>query len=1068
MSIAKFSVNNSVLINMAMIVVFIVGISVMKSIPKEEMPPVDFGSFIVGVVYPGVSPLEMETLVLNKIEEEIADVENLDFMTSTASEGRAIIFLQFLPDADIDKAWNDFNAELDKVRDLPDDAGDPWTLRLSMREVNPMCTIVLSGDFDANQIREIADDLKENVLDIENVSKVSTRGTRERELWIEADATRLNEFGLTLSDLERVIQMRNMNVPGGTIDFGRKEFILRTVGEFEETEEVARLIVSMDGNGRAIRLEDVATVTDTLENAEWYSKYNIEPAVLMDTYKKSEGNIIKVMEDMRAEIAVFQESIPGLSVTIVNDGSTEVKSSLSVLGRSALIGILLVFVTLTLLLGWRNAILASMGIPFSFLLTFILMRYFDISMNTLSLFGLVLVLGMIVDDAIIVIENVYRYIEEGLPPKEAAVRGTQEIMWPVIAAVTTTAVAFLPMLMMEGMMGKFMRVFPIVVSLALLASLFESLVILPSHTADFARARRGKHDGKVRKNALAQALVRRYQRVLRVTLKHRFLTMLTIFLMMALAVGALRFRLVQFEFFPQQTPKTIMLKIQTPMGTNLDETNAVVTSVEEHILSMTTSTDVEAVVTTVGGMGVNRRWEQATNNAQVRIDLKDDDFMQFSHNELKNEVREFMDQLPGIYKYRFQQRQDGPPTGEDIEIRVKGDNIERLEYIGSLIQDKLKEIPGVADVKDDFMPGKDEVRIVPNHDRLGLHGLSVAEVAGVVRTASYGSTVSTFRGFGTDEYDIIVRLKQDQVDELDELGDLKIRTRAGNLIALRELADFEITQSLAQINHRDQKRIITITGANTFYTDDNGVERKRTSDEVTTILFGNRLRGITGTISGLEQRFLGYQIESGGVAEEQAKSYGSLFRAYAVALLLIFTILAAQFRSYVQPLIVMMTIPFAFIGVIFGLLVTGLPFSLTTLVAVVALAGVVVNDSLILVDFVNRERERGVNRWVSLINAGSTRLRPILLTTITTIFGVMPMILSSSRSAAEWKPMAVSMAFGLGFATLLTLFVIPVIYSLVDSFFGKLRITRFKGHLSFEEAMAGFEAEETEKDNGLE
>ena len=1047
MSIAKFSVNNSVLINMLMIVVFIVGIYTMVEIPKEEMPAVDFGSFIIVVMYPGVSPLEMEQLVIQKIEDEIGDVENIDYMESTASEGKAVMYIVFEPDADIDKAENDLRAELDKVRDLPDDANDPYMIRLNMREVNEMCAVVIGGNFSGNAIREISEDVREELLNIDYVSKVDIHGTQEREIWIQGDINKLDEFGLSLSDLQNTIQMRNMNVPAGTIKFGKAEFIIRTVGEFNNTEQIANLVVRMDSNGRATRIRDVAVVKDTLEERSIISKLDGNPSVTLFVYKKADGNIIKVMNDVRHKVEEFKENIPGLDAAIRNDGSIDVKNSINTLGKSALFGVILVFFSLFIFLGWKNASFAAIGIPFSFLLTFILMQYFDITMNNLTLFGLVLVLGMIVDDAIIVMENVHRYVEMGMNVKDAAVKGTQEIMWPVIAAVSTTAAAFVPMLMMQGMMGKFMRVFPIVVTLALLASLFECLVILPSHIAEFSKPKKKKKPHKIH-----DALVRKYKRAIKFVLRHRILSILAVIVALILSLMTIALRLVPFEFFPEQTPKTIILRLQTPIGTNLDKTNEVVSNIEEFIYQMKEREDIEAVVTTVGMMAKNHRWDTKTNNAQLRIDLKDIDDMKYSHTEIKKTIRSYLEKLPGIYNYQFAKPSQGPPTGNDVEIRVKGDNLDRLKYIGNIIKDELEKIPGVVDIEDSFQPGKKEVQIIPKHERLALYGLSVAQIAGFIRTASYGTTISEYRGDGTDEYDIILRLKEEQIDDLNDLDHLKIRTGTGNLIDLNEVADFEIKSGLAQIRHRDKKRIIEITGNTTLYKD-SGKMKKRSTDDVMQILMGNRITGAEGTLSNFQQRFPGHILEFGGVAEEQRKSYTSLFLAFGVAILLIFTILATQFKSYVQPFIVMMTIPFSLIGVIFGLLVTGLPASLNSLVAIVALAGVVVNDSLVLVDFVNRERAKGVDRWNSLINAGAIRLRPIILTSVTTIFGLMPMILSTSQSASEWKPMAVSIAFGLAFATVLTLFVIPVIYSLVDSLFGRIGVTRFKTHLSYEECV---------------
>ena len=1048
MSLIRFAVRNSPLVNIIMVIVFIVGIFILRDIPKEAMPAIDFGSFIIIVTYPGVSPSEMETLVVKKIEDEISDVENVDYISSTCQEARASIFVSFEPDANIDKAQNDLIAELDKVRDLPTDAQAPILLRLNMREINEMCNIALGGDFSANAVREISEDMRDGLLNIPYVSKVEIIGAREREIHLDADKYKLNAFGLTLDDLKNAVKFRNMNVPGGKVNFGKAEFIVRSVGEFQSINDIENLIIRTDANGRALYLKDVATVNDTLEQMNTLVKLNGKPSVRIEVYKKAKGNIISVMKNVRAYVKKFKANIPGLEATVRNDDSVEVQNSIRTLGNNALFGIILVFVILFIFIGWRNALFATWGIPFSFLLTFILMYFFDITVNNLSLFALVLVLGMIVDDAIIVLENAHRYMENGYSPKEAAVKGTEGIMWPVIAAVSTTAAAFLPMIIMKGMMGKFMRIFPIVVSMALFASLFESLVILPSHISDFSKPPRKIHS----QSKLQLFIAKHYKRLIKKALRHRFLMIFSIFLAMFLALAALAFRFVKFEFFPKQTPQTIVLKLKTPVGTNLEQTNIVVSKIENYIMNMKEKDDVDAIITTVGYLMENHQAQMMTSNAQLAIDLQEIDKMKFTHDEIKNSIRTFIDRLPGVFTYKFALPQNGAPTGKDVEIRVKGDNMEKLAYIGEVIKTELRKISGVKDIEDSFQEGKKEVKILPQFDKLAMSGLTVAQIAAVVRTASYGSTISKFRNGGVDEYDIVLRLKDSQIDQLEDMKNLKIRNRSGELIALKEVVDFQIVTGLAKIEHRDGKRIITITGDASFYIE-HGRRKKRTSDEVTRILTGNKFTGQKGTLSNFSQRFPGYQMKFGGVVEEQKKSYQSLLLAFGIAVLLIYSILATIFKSYVQPLIVMFTIPFAFIGVVFGLLVTNIPFSMNTMIAFVALAGVVVNDSLVLVDFVNRERDEGIDRWNSLINAGAIRLRPIILTTITTIFGVLPMIFSTSKTVRDWKPMAVSIVFGLAFATVLTLFVIPVVYSLVDSLFGKLGLTRFKTHQSYEECV---------------
>jgi len=1051
MSIAQFSVNHSKLINMIMVIVFIVGLYTLIFMPKEEMPSVEFGAFYIVVSYRGVSPEEMENLVVKKIEEQIQNLDDVDYFQSTCAAGRATIFIRMEPNADIDQSWSDLNTEMQKVTDLPDDANDPILVRLNMREVNEICTVALGGDFSANAIREIADDYKDAILTLPNIANIEIAGTRDREIWIENDVHKLDQYGLSIYEVANAITNRNKNVPAGDIRFGRAEFLIRTVGEFDAVDQISDVIVKMDKNGRAIRIGNVATVIDTLEEQVTIGKLNGDKAVNVNIYMDSEGNILQVMKNIRAESNKFVGSVEGLNLEVRNDGSIEVRNSLFTLGNNALIGIILVFITLFIFIGWRNALFAAWGIPFSFFLTFLIMDFLGVTMNNLSLFALILVIGMIVDDAIIVLENVHRYREQGMSAKEAAIKGTNEIMWPVVAAVATTIAAFLPMLLISGMMGKFMSVFPIVVSIALFASLLECLIILPSHIADFS-GKSGKNL-KDKTHKLHAWLTKVYQYLIKRALKHRYISVMIVVAALLLALGAFGMGLVKFEFFPSGTPKTIILNLETPVGTSLERTDEVVSKIEGFIQKMDESTDVEAIVTTIGQYTENHRTQVETSHAEVKIDLLDADDLTYSIEQIKGSIRKYLETVPGLFSYKFiEGEHSGPPTGADIELRIIGNNIDKLEGIGSYVISVLEDIPGVTDLETNMDDGKKEIKILPKHDKLGLYGLTVNDISSLVSIASYGAPISKFRGGELDEYDIVVRVQEDQIDDVSDLKEIKIRTMTGDLIPLKELADFEISAGYSQIQHYNGNRVLTVTGNTTIY-DDNGKKVKQTPDEVTSILRGNALTGEQGILSNFTERFPGYQLQYGGVTQQRSEVYNSLYIALIVALILIFAILAAKFNSYVQPFIVMLTIPFAIIGVIFGLMITGLPFSLMTLIAVLALAGIVVNDSLILVDFVNSEREKGVDRWNSLINAGTVRLRPILMTTVTTIAGFMPILLSTSSQVESWKPIAVSIAFGLAFATLLTLFIIPVVYSFIDSIFGKFGMTRFKTHKKFDECV---------------
>ncbi|MBN2789637.1 MAG: efflux RND transporter permease subunit [Candidatus Delongbacteria bacterium] len=1048
MSLASFSVKNSVLVNMIVVIVFILGIYVANTIPKEEMPAVDFGSFVIVVIYPGVTPDQIENLIIDKIEKEIYDVQNIDFIQSEATEGKAVIVIRMEPDADIDQAWSDVNTELDKVRDLPEDALDPIVIKLNMREINPICTISLSGNYTPLTLKEIAENLQEEVLEIDHISKVDISGASEREISIDCDVNKLTQYGITLDEISRIVRSRNVSFPGGRIKEGEAEFLVTSTGEYTSIEDIKKTPVKTDSYGNIIRLSNVAAVKDTLKEQIVYSRLNGKPGVFLYVYKKSDGNIIDVIKVVKSKIDEYRERINGLDIKLRNDGSINVKRSLNTLTNNAIMGVVLVFLTLMFFIGWRNALLAAFGIPFSFLLAFILMDYFDITMNNLTLFGLLLVLGMIVDDAIVVIENVHRYRENGYSAREAAILGTQKITWPVISAVLTTAFAFIPMILMQGMMGKFMRYFPIVVSIALLASLFEALVILPSHLAEFnsKKVKNSNKDGK-----FLNFLKKYYRKLLLKALKNRIKTAMLVIFAFFLSIGVLFSDLIKFQFFPPQDQQTIVLRVELPNGTQLDKTAEMTDKIEGFISSMRESEDIQSVVTTVGQMMKNHRIDQKTSFSELRIDLEDPEDMKFSNEEIKASLRTFLDNEPDVIFYEFGNVQAGPPTGKDVELRIKGDDFVILKRLSNDINSKLQEMPGVTAISDNYNAGKEEFKIYPVPDKMAFHGLTAMDVASFIRSCITGTEIAEYVE-GNQETDIRLRIKSDQADEIDDIRNLRIASPRGYSVPLKDIVEFKVEPGINGISHWNKKRTITLSAEVSFYEQD-GKRLKRSPNEVNEYIFGNELTMKKGFLEDIMSDYPGYAVEAGGVAEEQRKSFSSLYIAFLIAVLLIFSVLAAQFRSYVQPLIVMLTIPFSFIGVIVGLLVTRLPFSLNSLIAVLALAGIVVNDSLILVDFVNVLRDEGKDRWNSLIEAGMTRLRPIILTTVTTIFGLMPMILSTSSATKDWKPMAVSIVFGLAFATVLTLVVIPVIYSLVDSFFGRIGFTRFKSHITFEEAI---------------
>jgi len=1013
MHIGEFSVKQPVLVNLVFIAVLIVGLYIYANMPAELLPNVNMDEVVVVVVYPGVSPEEMETLVTKPLEEEIEGVEDVDYVSSTSGESRTVVDVRFKPglsDDEFDRRVLDLRAAVDNAH-IPDEAEDPEVVPIKLGEVIPILSVSLGGNVSETALREVAEDLEDHILDVRGVGSVEIVGARDQEIHIDIDADRLAAYGIPIGQVVGSLTARNLNVPGGTIDVGASEYILRTLGEFEDLSEIESHVIASDPFGRQIRVRDVGAVRDTLAERLTLARLNGERSVTAWVYKDLDASVVTVAADVREAVAEFDAALAeDVSFEIRNDASIEVQDVLSILQRNAAFGILLVALTLFFFIGYRNALLAVIGIPFSFFCAFILMNAAGVTINTISLFSLVLVLGMLVDDAIIVIENIYRHMEHGMPARKAAILGTREVLAPVTAAVLTTVAAFLPMLLMSGVWGKFMSVIPKVVTFALLASLIEAFLILPSHMADFGRVaiRQSKY------NPTFTALTCRYERALRFVLRRRYLSMLGIVVMAFIAIG-LVFTL-DVTIFEEEDLGQIEVRAQLPVGTRIEITDSISREMEA-IISELPDDELEAVVTRVGFMVQNYRGRLASHNLQFNIDLVDDEERDRSDLEIMDQLRRNLSEVAGVTSLWLSRPQQGPPSGRPVEVRVTGEDPRMLEFLAERVKSTLGGYEGVVEIEDDLTPGKSEMRVDVVQDQASLYGLTVADISTAVRVAFEGVEVTKYRGGGDDEIDVVVRFEGDDRRDLDDLKNLRVAAPTGGTVPLDNVATITTGAAPADLQRRDGKRVVTVTG---------DVEEGTTSTEVNSLLQRD--------LADLPRAYPGYEIEFGGEFAETQESFASLFAAFLVAILLIYLILGTEFQSFVQPLIVMFTVPFAFIGVVIGLVVMRFPFTLNAGVAIVALAGVVVNDSIVLVDFIKRARARGASRWDSVVEAGCMRLRPILLTSITTILGVLPLAMGWGGASVSWGPMAASLAWGLAFATILTLFIIPALFSIVDDF----------------------------------
>ncbi|MFC1564312.1 efflux RND transporter permease subunit [candidate division KSB1 bacterium] len=1020
MRLAKLSVKNPVFVNLMMVTIIVMGLVALLDLPRELMPEVAFHWAFVAVSYDGVSPEEIEKLITIPIEDELTDIEHINMVTSTSSEGLSQIMIQFdnISDNEFDKQYQDFKSKITGLRNLPEDAEDPYFMDFGSDDFMPMVNVVLSGDLPEIEMKNIADDLKREIENIKNIAKIEFSGVREREIWVEVDPERLYSYNLAMNHVVNAIAMKNLNLPGGTFKMGRAEYMLRTIGEVNNASELEKVIIRKSINDGGVLLSNVAVVRDTLEKPESYSRLNGNTSITLSISKKPEGNVINLVEEIGKIVETKNRILPeGVKLEMVNDVSKSVNQILSVLESNALMGLIMVLLVLWVFLGWRNALMAALGIPVTFMATFIFLRATGNSLNGTSLFGLVLVLGIIVDDAIIVIENCYRYIQKGIKPHIAAVIGTSEVITPVFAATATTVAAFLPLMLVPGIMGEFFKVMPIVVSLALVASLVEAFGILPSHVAEWSVK---KYNKATRAHKFLTSIRLKYLRLLKRLLRKRHLAIIGVFILFLVSVS-LVFLYLGVEMFSGDEIPQFFVWVTMPEGTSLDETDRIIRELEVQALQLPQD-DIIGIVANSGILQSETEWLFKPNVGQLVLELTPAKERDRDLDSYINELRRRTSDVTGMKSIEFSKVNTGPPAGAPVEVNIRGKDFDILRNISSEIQTYLRDIQGVYDVKDNFNFGKKEVKIKIDEDRAAFYGLNIFQVATSIRTAFDGARASKFRD-EDEEIDVLVKFREDSRNSIQDLEKIKIATPSNQLINLKDIAEFSVEQSYSAIYRIDRERAITVTA---------DVDQAQANANA---LNSQLLRDF----EDLGARYPGYAISLGGEFAEFEESMQGLWKLFLVGLFLIYIILGGQFRSFLQPLIILYTIPFAFIGAIFGLMIIKAPFSLSTMYGVVALAGIVVNDSLVLISFINNARQAGVSRWKSIMQAGVVRLRPIILTSVTTIFGLLPMAIGLGGKSATWGPLATTIVGGLCCSTIFTLFIIPCLFAGVDDvklFFG--------------------------------
>ncbi len=1014
----RFSIRNPVVVNLLAASVLIVGAFSLAQLPREVFPEVKLNWVYVVTQWPGASPEEVERLITIPLEEEIASVDRIGTITSTSYEGRSVVSVKFeaVPTDEFRALLQDLTSNVDQVNDLPDGADDPTIINFTTEDFMPAIQVVISGaDIPESRLQNIARELRLQIKRVQGVKGAQISGRREPEVWVEVDPSKLRSAGLSLGQISAALKSQNVGFPVGAVKTGAQEYTLRLVDQFTSPEDVGETIVSGNRSSGFLRVSDVATVKSHLRRRETSMRFNGEPALAMLITKTPGSSSLDVIEDVKELTRSFGESLPeGDAVTFhyVGDTSRQIEGILDILQKNAVVGLLLVIVTLYFFLGFRNALFAAFGIPITFMVTFIFLYASGGSFNSNSLFGLVLVLGVVVDDAIIVIENCYRYIQRGYSPVNAALEGAREVATPVLAATGTTIAGFLPLMLMPGIIGQFLKIVPIVVSLALIASLLEAFLVLPSHIAEWSSRKAGKKHRVTRREKVFARLNHIYVPLVSKSIRHRY--WVVGFVVMLLGTAPVLVNHLGVEMFRDEEFPSIVVQVWMPAASNIDETERVLLEMEEKLAEVPQE-DILGYSATAGFLMTQQDWFFKSSVAQIQLDLTDMDSRTISNDSLIAEMRLAFADVIGPVSIEYMKIESGPPVGAPLEVKVKGRYLGELEEASNELMAKVKNIDGMYDVRDNFEPGKREIRYKVDVEVAARLGFTVEQIAREMLIAFEGLEATSYRD-GDEEIRVVVKFPEEMRSDVSALETMRLTGAMGQTVALSDLTTKVEARGVDEIRRFNQERAITISG--------------EINKEV--IQIDKVATRVAELYKDISKRHPGYRLDFGGEWNEFKNAFGSLSRLFVVGLLLIYMILGAQFKSFLQPFIILFTIPFAIIGAMTGLLYLGDPFSIATLYGIVALSGVVVNDALVLVDFVNRGRTKGSSRYLSLIRAGKRRLRPILSTSITTIFGLMPMAIGLGGRSIVWGPLATTIVWGLSIATILTLFVIPALYAITD------------------------------------
>ena len=1021
MNISSLSIKRPVATIMLMMMVVVLGVSAFIGMPRDLMPKIEYPMALVLCDYPNAAPQEVESMVTKPLETALASVEGLDSMYSITLQGQSVVAVQFDMDQDMNFATLNMREKIALVEDyLPSTAGDPMVLKLDMNSL-PISQIYVSGDMPLDELNSL---LESNIVSkferLSGVASVDVTGAIEEEIAITVDQQKLTDYGMNLALLSQLLAAENINMPSGDITKGSTEIIVRTVGEFKSVEDIKTLPLVLPDYS-IVRLSDLATVEAGYKEQNSISRIDGNTAIGLMITKQSDANTVKVSSEVEDLLVELREDYPDLKFVVGFDQADFINGSLSSAGEAAVIGaILAVVVVFLFLLNMRSTLVIALSIPTSLLATFALMNWLGISLNVVTLCSLTISIGMLVDDSIVVLENIFRIRQNISSPQEASSQGSREVLLAVTASTLTTILVFLPIAVSGGLAGLMFKDFCYTIVIALIASLLVSVTIVPmlcsklltrGISTDYIRlgTKRYKFKHIQKFSAAIDSLTTWYEKIISAALKKRKKVVVTCLLIFSASLGLIL--VVGTELLPAADEGTFTVSVESPYGTSLKEKDVLASEIEKYILTLP---ETEHCTVDIGGSGNSMGMSfSAEASDTLSVTLIDKTERKRSTEEVAADVSKRFANLSGaeIDVNVTSTYSDMMSGGSDLSLVIKGNDLETLETIGNELTSMVKDTKGVAEAYLDLKEGTPEVKVTLDRNAAAYYGVTAYNLANGLSSALSGSTATTLKVDG-EETDISISLPETYTESLENMKQVLITGNSGMKVPVGQIASFEYDNSPNVINRLDQQRYVTL------FVDIEGNDLGSVSEEVHKIVDGYHFPE-------------GYYTETSGGEAEMRDAFTQLSKALIIAILLVYLILAAQFESLMLPFVIAMAIPFAMSGAFLALFLTGSALSLVSFLGLILLVGIVVKNSILLVDFINRNREE-MSREKALVEAGKVRLRPIIMTSLTTIVGMMPMSLGYGEGAETMAPMAIAIIGGLITSTIVTLVFTPVLYSVID------------------------------------